>query len=151
MRQEPYNRQQFKHWTTLEVRWSEIDGYGHLNNIAYFSYFEAGRTRYILDTFGNEALDGKHPLHVMVNCTMNFRSEVHFPSQVDIGIAISAVGTTSYTMSCGMFLAQTDALVADGTGVLVLIDPAIKRPMTVPEDIIHRFEEREGRTFARPK
>ncbi len=151
MRQEPYNRQQFKHWITLEVRWSEIDGYGHLNNIAYFSYFEAGRTRYILDAFSKDALNGKHPLHVMVNCTMNFRSEVHFPSQVDIGIAISAVGTTSYTMSCGMFLAQTDVLVADGTGVLVLVDPAFKRPMAVPEEIIHRFEEREGRTFARPK
>jgi acyl-CoA thioester hydrolase len=142
-------RDQFKHWTTIEVRWSEIDGYGHLNNVAYFSYFEAGRTRYILATCKDEALSGKSALQVMVNCTMNFRHEIRFPAIIDVGIAVSAIGTTSYTMQCGMFRTDTETLVADGTGKLVVVSPSTKRPMPVPEEYIRNFESLEERTIPR--
>lgn len=147
---QPFTRDQFKHWTTLDVRWSEVDAYGHVNNVAYFTYFEAARAKYILDTNRYDALMGKSALQVIVNCTMNFRKEVRFPSTLDVGVTVSEIGTTSYLMLCGMFLAGTDELVADGTGKLVILDPATKRPMPMPTDFIRTFEELEQRTIARP-
>lgn len=146
---QPFTRDQFKHWTTLEVRWSEVDAYGHVNNVAYFIYFEAARAKYILDTNRYDALMGKSALQVIVNCMMNFRQEVHFPSTLEVGIAVSSIGTTSYSMMCGIFLAGTNELVADGTGKLVILDPMTKRPMPMPEDFINTFEELEQRTISR--
>jgi acyl-CoA thioester hydrolase len=147
---QPLTRDQFKHWTTLDVRWSEVDAYGHVNNVAYFTYFEAARAKYILDTNKYDALMGKSALQVIVNCTMNFRKEVRFPSTLEVGVAVDAIGTTSYSMICGMFLAGTEELVADGTGKLVILDPITKRPMIMPEDFIRTFEELEQRTIPRP-
>ncbi|MCU0426876.1 MAG: acyl-CoA thioesterase [Candidatus Kapabacteria bacterium] len=141
-------RQDFKHWTTLDVRWSEIDAYGHVNNVAYFSYFEAARTRYILETSNHDSLTGKSAWQVIVNCTMNFRREVRFPSTLDIGLAVTEIGKTSYVMQCAMFLAGSETLVADGTGKLVTLDPATKRPMAVPEEFIRAFEQMEQRSLA---
>jgi acyl-CoA thioester hydrolase len=143
-------RDQFKHWTTLDVRWSEVDAYGHVNNVAYFIYFEAARARYILDTNKYDALMGKTALQVIVNCTMNFRREVRFPATLDVGVAVTSIGRTSYTMLCGMFLAGTDTLVADGVGTLVILDPVTKRPIPMPEDFIKTFEELEQHTIPRP-
>lgn len=145
-----YTRDLFKHWTTLDVRWSEVDAYGHVNNVAYFIYFEAARAKYILDTNKYDALMGKTALQVIVSCTMNFRREVHFPSTLDVGVTVSAIGRTSYTMPCGIFLAGTDTLVADGVGKLVILDPTTKRPIPMPEDFIRTFEELEQRTTPRP-
>ncbi len=37
------------HHTDLEVRFNEIDPYGHVNHAVYVTYFEVGRTRALAD------------------------------------------------------------------------------------------------------
>jgi acyl-CoA thioester hydrolase len=140
-------RDDFFHWTPFEVRWGEIDGYGHLNNVAYFSYFEAARVRYMLDIGKYDALMGESALQVIVNCTMNFRREVRFPATLDVGVGVSKVGRTSYTVKCAMFLAGASECVADGEGTIVTLDPAQKKPMSLPDDLVAAFERREQRSL----
>jgi acyl-CoA thioester hydrolase len=39
----------FRHRTTLQVRFRDIDAFGHVNNAVFFSYLEQARIRYLLD------------------------------------------------------------------------------------------------------
>ena len=34
---------QFRHWTPITIRFSDQDSVGHVNNVSYAAYFEAGR------------------------------------------------------------------------------------------------------------
>ena len=149
MQLETYTRDQFKHWIDVDVRWGELDSYGHVNNVVYFSYFEASRARYMLDLGVADFLTGKRCLQMIVNCSMNFRREVRFPSQLDIGTRISEVRTSSYLMHCGIFFKDSEILSADGTGTIVCVSPETKRPMPIPEDFLEAMQCLEQRTFSR--
>ncbi|TAE22343.1 MAG: acyl-CoA thioesterase [Candidatus Kapaibacterium sp.] len=136
---ETYTREQFHHWTTVEVRWGELDAYGHVNNVVYFTYFEFSRTKFMTDLGLHDFFNGKKSLQVIVNCAMNFRREVRFPAMLEIGTRIAEIGNSSYVMHCGMFLKDSTTCAADGTGTIVCIDPATKRSMPIPEDFLEKI------------
>jgi acyl-CoA thioester hydrolase len=149
MQLEHYTRDQFNHWTSIDVRWGELDAYAHVNNVVYFTYFEASRTKYMMDLGVTDFFTGKRCLQVIVNCSMNFRREVRFPATLEVGTRVIEARTSSYTMHCGMFLHGSNTLTADGTGTIVCIDPATKRPMPIPDDFLQAMEQREGRVLPR--
>lgn len=136
---ETYTRDQFKHWTSVEVRWGELDAYGHVNNVVYFTYFEFSRTKFMTDLELHDFFTGKRCLQVIVNCSMNFRREVRFPATLEIGTRVVETRNSSYIMHCGMFLKGSDILTADGTGIVACIDPTTKRSMPIPEDFLQKI------------
>jgi acyl-CoA thioester hydrolase len=143
-----YTREQYHHWTTIDVRWGELDAYQHVNNVVYFSYFEAARTRYMMDLGVADFFTGKYALQVIVSCAMNFRKEVRFPTMLEIGTRVSEVNRSSYTMHCAMFLHGTDTIAADGSGTIVCLDPTTKRPIPVPPDFFAAIERCERHPFS---
>jgi acyl-CoA thioester hydrolase len=149
MQPDTTTREHFRHWMSVDVRWGELDSYAHVNNVVYFSYFEASRARYMLDLGVADFLTGERCLQMIVNCTMNFRREVRYPNQLEIGTCISEVGNSSYLMRCGIFFNNSETLIADGSGTIVCVSPITKRPMSIPEDFLEAMHRAEGRTFTR--
>ena len=41
------NRDSFRHWTPVTIRFSDQDPLQHVNNVAYAAYFEAARTMFL--------------------------------------------------------------------------------------------------------
>jgi acyl-CoA thioester hydrolase len=147
MHLETFTRDQFKHWTSIDVRWGELDAYGHVNNVVYFTYFEASRTKYMMDLALSDFFNGKELFQVIVSCSMNFRREVRFPATLEVGTRVTEVRNSSYTMHCGMFLKGSEKLSADGFGTIVCINPATKRPMPMPSNFFDAIQTREERVF----
>ena len=42
--------------TTVAVRWSDEDGFGHVNNAAFLTYAEEGRDRLLTSLLGEESV-----------------------------------------------------------------------------------------------
>lgn len=49
----------FKHITPIQIRFNDIDHLGHVNNNAYFAYYDLGKERYIIDVLGVDFATGK--------------------------------------------------------------------------------------------
>ena len=45
---------QFKHVTPVQIRFSDVDQYGHMNNSVYFSLYDLAKTSYFQDVFGEK-------------------------------------------------------------------------------------------------
>ena len=45
-------QEKFKHRTKLDIRFVDIDAFGHVNNAHYLTYFEQARVRYFDDIMG---------------------------------------------------------------------------------------------------
>src|SRR5215831_14945661 len=50
MTDQTVTRDQFIYWKTVEVRWSDMDAQGHVNNAVYFTYLESARVELIRKT-----------------------------------------------------------------------------------------------------
>ena len=120
-------------FTTVEpekIRFSDTDMIGHVNNVAFAALLESGRT-----AFGQQNLFPHMPrgvLVVMARVEIDYRRELHWPSRVDVGTRIVAIGRSSYVMGQGIFL--QDQCVTTGRTTLVMIDRETRRATPLPDE-----------------
>ncbi|MFK4086572.1 acyl-CoA thioesterase [Kribbella sp. NPDC020789] len=83
---------------SVQVRWSDIDSYDHVNNVRYFDYLQEARIAFLSQLAGSRDYFAEYPV-VLVSQTVDYLRPIllrHPPYDVDVWI--DAVGTTSYTM-----------------------------------------------------
>ncbi len=113
----------------IHVRFSDVDVYGHVNNVKYFEYFQEARIRLMVSQ-GGELGDGFHL--VVAQTDVDYKRPILFRADpYDCRTWVAQVGRTS---------AIFESVVLDGDQVLararvvgVRIDSATGRPAPVPE------------------
>jgi acyl-CoA thioester hydrolase len=142
----------FRHHTRLEVRFRDIDAFGHVNNASFVTYLEQARVRFLIDVLHVNVV---HTLPVILAALqVDFRSPILFGQDVGIGTRVDWIGTTSLSMSHRMTANGPDddpeRVVAEASTVLVAYDYETERPMRVPEDWRTAFADHEGRSLEKP-
>ena len=137
----------FRHRTRIEVRFRDIDSFGHVNNAVIASYVEQARVSYLRDVVHADPV-GKMPL-ILGMLKIDYLSPVFLSDEVDIGSRIDWIGTSSIAMS--HLLTAADRELARSTSILVAYDYQNARPMRVPEDWRAAFAGHEGRSLERPR
>jgi acyl-CoA thioester hydrolase len=134
----------FRHRTTLQVRFRDIDAFGHVNNAVFFSYVEQARIRYLLDVLKPGVGFDRLPL-ILARVELDYRSPVMFGEEIVVETRVDRVGRTSFGMRHRMTAAPDGRTVGDVRTVLVTYDYAAAHPMPVPDDWRERFASHEGR------
>lgn len=127
-------KSQISFFTPIQIRFSDIDGYLHVNNGIYFSYFEHARA-----VFLHQVCDW----NVMTIGTVVGRIEIdyirpiHFEDQVEALVKCSRIGNTSFDLE--QYLIGTDSnsdsyIFAKCKCVMVSVDMKTMRPVAVPEE-----------------
>ena len=141
----------FRHRTRLEVRFRDIDAFGHVNNAAFVTYLEQARIRFLIDNLHIETPQSL-PL-ILAALEVDFRAPILFGQQVEIGTRVDWLGNTSFSMSHRMTAGTGpdagERLAAEATTVLVAYDYATERPIRVPDLWRDAFATYEGRSLER--
>lgn len=124
---------EFRHRTSVQVRFRDIDAFGHVNNAVFFSYVELARIRYLLDVLKPEEPFDRLPL-ILARVELDFRSPIAFGEEVSVETRVNRVGRTSFAMSHRMTAGPEGRLAADVQTVLVVYDYEAARPMPVPDE-----------------
>ena len=118
------------------VRFSELDGMGHVNNAVFLTYLEQAR----LSWFGRFADDEPMPLRdvILARTEIDFRSPLVFGETVSIGVRPSRLGTKSFELEYELRVGER--LVAEAKSVIVGFDYEAGRSTEVPERWRQRLE-----------
>jgi acyl-CoA thioester hydrolase len=139
----------FRHRTRLEVRFRDIDAFGHVNNAAFVTYLEQARIRYLIDNLHVET--PQHLPLILAALQVDFRAPILFGQEVEIGTRVDWVGNTSFSLSHRMTAGTGpdagDRLAAEATTVLVAYDYATERPIRVPDPWRVAFATYERRSL----
>jgi acyl-CoA thioester hydrolase len=65
-----------RHHCPLRVRWSDVDAYGHVNNVKYFEYFQEARIQYMTSLPREE--DGPWSNWVVAHTDVDYRRPIMF-------------------------------------------------------------------------
>jgi acyl-CoA thioester hydrolase len=136
----------FRHRTMLQVRFRDIDAFGHVNNAVFFSYVELARIQYLLEVLEPDQPFDRLPL-ILARVELDYRSPITFGEEVVVDTRVDRIGRTSIGMSHRMTATPGGRLVGDVQSVLVTYDYAAARPMPVPDDWRRRIGQHEGRSF----
>jgi acyl-CoA thioester hydrolase len=128
----------------LPVFWSDQDAFGHVNNNAYFRWFESARIAYsqrigLLDLFKAERIG---PILASISC--DYRCQLNFPDTVHVGVRVARIGRTSLGLEHAIVSQSQDAVAAEGTSTIVVFDYGANQPHPVPPLIRQAIHDLEG-------
>jgi acyl-CoA thioester hydrolase len=113
----------------VHVRFSDVDVYGHVNNVKYFEYFQEARI--LMQARLWRDLADWDPSVVVAQMDVDYKSPILFrPETYDLWSWISRVGERSMTIESE--ICDGDTVLSRARAVIVFFDPAAGRSIAPP-------------------
>ena len=116
------------------------DHYGHVNNVAYYSFFDTAVNGFLIDATGTDIRD-LPAIGIVAESSCTFLSAISFPDTIHAGIAIEKLGTKSIVYRTALFRGDEDAPCAIGRFVHVYVDRDTRRSVEIPAMIREAVED----------
>jgi len=121
----------------IEVRFADIDAYGHVNNAVYFTYLETARTKVFAQHFIDFMDSGLFFVVAQAEC--NFKKAIKLAdSPVTVEFHIEGMGRSSFTVVYQLF-GPKKQLFATAKTVMVALDAKRGTPTAMPTDIMEKL------------
>jgi acyl-CoA thioester hydrolase len=119
---------------TIQTRWSDVDVYGHVNNVVHYAMFDTAVNGWLIEATGVD-IRGLPAIGVVVETSCRYFAELRFPDPVTAGIRVERLGTSSVVYRLGLFGPRDRQPAAVGRFVHVYVDAQSRRPVPVPDGI----------------
>lgn len=119
-----------KYSIPIELRFADLDAYGHVNNATYFTYLETARVKLFHDKF-IELMD-QSVLFLVVKAECEYKLPIELKDDLVISLEMARVGNSSFDI---------DYVLHNGSGkvfglaktVMVCYDGKLKKTTRIPE------------------
>jgi acyl-CoA thioester hydrolase len=115
----------------LTTRWNDNDPYGHLNNVAYYAFFDAAVNAILIEA-GLLDPASSPVIGVVAESSCRFHSSLSFPDPIEIGVAVERLGRSSVRYRLAAFKAGAAEASAEGRYAHVYIERSTGRPTPIP-------------------
>ena len=125
-----------------QVRWSDVDMYGHVNNIVYYGWFDTAINTWLLTEVGVDPVAAE-AIGVVGESACSYESEVTLGDDVTIALAIHELGRSSITYALAAFVGERRVAVGhwvhvyvarDGSGVTAIPNPIARAAAAIRAD-----------------
>jgi acyl-CoA thioester hydrolase len=113
-----------------EIRFSDVDMMGHVNNSVYLTYFEEARMKFMMEITPPEWSWVSQGIIVARN-EINYRMPVLLGDPLFVVVEVCELGRTSFTLSYQLL--RNDQLCSDGKSIMVCFDYNEKTKITIPD------------------
>jgi acyl-CoA thioester hydrolase len=142
----------FAHRHPVEVRLSDTDAMGHVNNARYLTYVEIARVAYYEQVTGNALPIGTHGAEegmILAEIRMTYRSPAFYGETLAVETRVERIGRTSFGMVHRITAPESRygpaRLIAVADSTLVSYDYTDERAIPVPDEWRAAMEDFEGR------
>ena len=124
------------------TRWADNDMFGHLNNAVYYQLFDTAINAWINTSTGLDPITTP-ALGIVAESGCRYFSELQFPQNLVVGLAVTRLGRSSVTYRLGVFRAvgnepaENDAqpITALGHWVHVYVDRVTRKSVPIPDAV----------------
>ncbi len=127
-------REDFKVLRPLQTRWMDNDQYGHVNNVAYYSFFDTAVNGYLMEATRSDTRR-LSAIGIVAETSCKFLKEISFPDALHIGLRLEKLGNSSVVYQLAVFRGDDAAPAALGRFVHVYVDEQTRRPTPIPASI----------------
>ncbi len=109
------------------MRWSDMDAYQHINNVAFLSYFEMARVNLFFEHPTHDAHTGMRRGLVVASHEIAYKRPVVYDRDpLEVQVWVSGVRAAAFT--CHYELFDHGSLAVTGSTLLVPFDFSLNRP-----------------------
>lgn len=116
----------------LSTRWADNDIYGHVNNVAYYGFFDTTVNTVLIRAGCLDINDGS-VIGLVVETGCRYVRPISYPADLDIGLGVTKLGRSSVHYQLGVAEQGGADAAAEGRFVHVYVDRTTRRPITLPD------------------
>lgn len=118
----------------LRIDWSEIDLFGHVNNVSIMKYFQAGRVL-CLEKIGLMRSQAETKIGpILASATCQFRKPLHYPGTVVVHSRVDLVKSSSFRI-VHRLVDDAGDLAAEAQDIIVLYDFNQRSKIAIPDEL----------------
>jgi len=133
----------FRHEIAMQLRYTDADMQGHINNTIYFQYYNTAYVEYMNSVWSN-SITGSVSM-VVAHIDADFISSVHIGDKVKVQTAVTHIGNKSFTIIQQLIDADTGEIRCKGKTIMVAFDFEKQQPVPVPDEWVTAMEAFEKR------
>jgi acyl-CoA thioester hydrolase len=132
----------------LDIRldWSEMDLFGHINNVMYFKYVQASRVNYWEAIGLNEMISKEKQGPILASTNCQFLKQLHFPGNIQLRCLMEFIKNTSFGFH-HQILTETQEIAAEAYDVMVMFDFSRNEKIAFPDALREKVRLLEGSEF----
>lgn len=123
----------FQFSTSIDIRFADMDAFGHVNNAIYLTYFEHARAQYWKEII---QWDWKTLGIILARAEVDYVKQLTIRDHVKVYVRTSRVGNTSFDVQYELVSVRQDGeevLVAKGLTTCVAFNYQTQKPAPIPE------------------
>ena len=121
-------RNNYRHVLPLQIRFNDVDKFGHVNNTVYFQFYDTAKTDYIATVC--KGVDWERLAIVVVKIEAEFVSQIKGNDHIAGRTRIVKIGNKSFHLEQDVIDSDTHEVTSRCLSVMVLYD--LKRQQTIP-------------------
>ena len=125
-------RSDYRRFQAISTRWMDNDVYGHVNNVVYYSWFDTAVNR-LLVVAGQIDIHKGEVIGLVAETGCRYFAPTAFPDQIEAGVRVAHVGSSSVRYEIGLFRNAEDDAAAVGYFVHVYVDRETKKPVSLTD------------------
>ncbi len=138
-----YKKEEFRHEYTGEVKFSEVDSFNVVHNLAYLYWLEWARTQYLFD-IGMPRDDSIFSIRMpimTVHSEVDYYNSMKFTDRYTVLTKVSKIGDSSITFINQVY--SDDKLILEAKSILVYVDTKNGKPVTIPDFVREKINNYE--------
>jgi len=136
----------FRSSLPIQIRFSDIDALGHINNNIYLTYFDLGKTTYF-ENLKASYVSWTDGMIVVARIEMDFIAPVFYKENIVVESKITKIGNKSAVFLQQIRNTLTDEIKCRCNTVIVAYNPKTMSAMPIPEIWKNAMSEFEKQKF----
>ncbi len=142
----PQSKYDFHHRLPVQMRFTDIDVFGHVNNNVYLQYFDLGKLEYINASLGS-LFDPKEKALVVASLSCDFYYPTLYGEDIEVVTRVDNIGLHSITLEQRVVAKASGQVKCICRTVMVGYDVRMGASMEIPAGWHGRISEFEHRTL----
>lgn len=139
----------YKHTLPLQIRFNDVDKFGHVNNTVYFSFYDLGKTEYFTSVCPN--VNWSKDAIMVVHIEVDFLSQIFSTDNIAVQTTVSEIGNKSFRLAQRLIDPQSGDVKCVCHSVMVAYDLQQHASTPLTEEWIQAICEYEGKDLRRQK
>ena len=119
---------QFHHVLPLQIRFNDVDKFGHVNNTVYFQFYDTAKTDYIASVC--KGVDWERLAIVVVKIDAEFVAQIKADDHITCRTRVVKIGNKSFHMEQDVIDVDTQEVKSRCFSIMVLYD--LEHQLTIP-------------------
>jgi acyl-CoA thioester hydrolase len=133
---------EYHHVLPVQIRFNDVDKFGHVNNTVYFQFYDTAKTDYIAKVCPN--VNWEKEAIMVVHIETDFLAQIVGSCNIGVRTAVSHIGHKSFNLTQEVFDLDTNEVKCTCLSVMVAYDLEKHQSMLLPQswiDAIRDFEK----------